>query len=245
MALALERRHPDRAGEIALHFDAAGEKPDAYHAAQLASKMADRVHAHGAAGQYLQIAGRNASTPGELAEIRVSLAHVAETGGRFDEVEELCDLAIEWFDGQSDERRALTLRRMRERARMELDQPARKTLEAMLVLDAEAQRLGFDSERVAILLATRRRTAGLAISERRSASRAKASPWRRRSAIPRCSPMRSSALATRCSAKHQAAAHAAYSRAFGSVGAAMATCDGQALVFGEPRHCGTIRVAAR
>ena len=82
--------------------------------------------------------------PGELAEIRVALAHVAETGGRFDEVEELCDLAIEWFDGQSDERRALTLRRMRERARMELGQPARKTLEAMLVLDAEAKRLGFD-----------------------------------------------------------------------------------------------------
>jgi len=154
VALALEKRQPNRAGEIALHFDAAGEKADAYRAAQAASKMADRVHAHGAAGRYLQIAARNATTPAELAEIRVALAHVAETGGRFDEVEELCDLAIEWFDGQSDERRALTLRRMRERARMELGQPARKTLDAMLVLDAEAKRLGFDRERVAILLAT-------------------------------------------------------------------------------------------
>lgn len=154
VALALERRHPDRAGEIALHFDAAGETVDAYRAAQTASAMANRVHAHGAAGHYLQIAGRNATTPAELAEIRVALAHVAETGGRFDEVEELCELAIEWFDGQSDERRALTLRRMRERARMELDQPAAKTLETLLVLDAEAKRLGFDSERVAILLAT-------------------------------------------------------------------------------------------
>lgn len=154
VALALERRHPDRTGEIALHFDAAGEKADAYRTAQTAARMADRVHAHGAAGRYLQIAGRNASTPAELAEIRVALAHVAETGGRYDEVEELCDLAIEWFDGQADERRALTLRRMRERARMELGQPARKTLDALLLLDEEAKRLGFDSERVAILLAT-------------------------------------------------------------------------------------------
>ena len=50
----------------------------------------------------MQVAARNATTPAELAEIRVALAHVAETGGRYDEVEELCDLAIEWFDGQGD-----------------------------------------------------------------------------------------------------------------------------------------------
>ena len=116
VALALERRHADRAGEIALHFDSAGERSDAYRAAQAAAKLADRVYAHGAAGLYLQIAARNATNPAELAEIRVALAHVAETGGRFDEVEELCDLAIEWFIGQADDHRALTLRRMRERA---------------------------------------------------------------------------------------------------------------------------------
>src|SRR4029078_11566975 len=70
----------------------------------------------------------------------------------FDEVEELCDLAIEWFAGQADDKRALTLRRMRERARMELGQPARVTLDALTQLDEEAVRLGFDRERVAILL---------------------------------------------------------------------------------------------
>jgi tetratricopeptide (TPR) repeat protein len=154
VALALERRHPDRSGEIALHYDAAGEPSDAYRAAQAAARGAERLYAPGAAGLYLRIAARNATTPGDLAEIRVALAHVAETGGRFDEVEELCDLAIEWFDGQGDERRALTLRRMRERARIELGQPARKTLEALSALDAEASRLGVDRERVAILLAT-------------------------------------------------------------------------------------------
>jgi len=137
-----------------VHYDAAGEPAEAYRAAQIAAAAADRVYALGAAGLYLQIAARNATTPAELAEIRVSLAHVAETGGRFDEVEELCDLAIEWFEGQADERRALTIRRMRERARIELGQPARVSLEALMALGAEAKRLGFDRERVSILLAT-------------------------------------------------------------------------------------------
>src|SRR6185437_3634698 len=78
-------------------------------------------------------------------------AYLAEAGGRYDEVEELCDLAIEWFDTQGDKRRALTLRRMRERARMEQGQPARATLDSLKALDDEARTLGFDRERVTIL----------------------------------------------------------------------------------------------
>jgi tetratricopeptide (TPR) repeat protein/GGDEF domain-containing protein len=149
---ALAKRRPDRPGEIALHFDAAGDAAEAYRWGQVAAKDAERVYANAAAGSYLQLSGRNATTPAELAEIRVALAQLAETGGRFDEVEELCDLAIEWFAGQGEERRALTLKRMRERARMELGQPARVTLDALLVLEAEADRLGFDRERVALLM---------------------------------------------------------------------------------------------
>jgi tetratricopeptide (TPR) repeat protein len=152
VAQALEKLRPDSADDIALHYDAAGEQPDAYCWGQFGAKAAERVYAFGAASSYLQLAARNATSPGELAEIRVSLAHLSETGGRFDEVEELCDLAIEWFDGQGDERRSLTLRRLRERARMELGQPALVTLEALKVLEAEAKRLGFDHENVAVLL---------------------------------------------------------------------------------------------
>ena len=151
VAQSLATQHPERAGEIAFHFDAAGESADAYRWAQIAAKAADRVTRTGRPELYPQMAARNATTPAELAEIRVSLAHVAETGGRYDEVEELCDLAIEWFEGQSDERRALSLRRMSERARMEQGQPARVTLDALIALDADAKRLGFDRERVAIL----------------------------------------------------------------------------------------------
>jgi tetratricopeptide (TPR) repeat protein/GGDEF domain-containing protein len=152
VARALAKRRPDRSGEIALHSDAAGDAPEAYRWGQAAAKDAERVYANAAAGSYLQLAGRNATTPAELAEIRVALAHLAETGGRFDEVEELCDLAIEWFDGQGDDRRGLTLKRMRERARMELGQPARVTLDSLVILDAEAERLGFDRERAALLM---------------------------------------------------------------------------------------------
>ncbi|HEV8447009.1 MAG TPA: AAA family ATPase [Gemmatimonadaceae bacterium] len=152
VAQALERLRPDSTDDIALHYDAAGEQADAYCWGQFAAKTAERVYASGAASSYLQLAARNATSPGELAEIRVALAHLSETRGRFDEVEELCDLAIEWFDGQGDERRSLTLRRLRERARMELGQPALVTLEALKVLEAEAKRLRFDHEHVAVLL---------------------------------------------------------------------------------------------
>jgi len=152
VARALAKRRPDRSGEIALHFDAGGDAAEAYRWGQTAAKDAERVYANAIAGEYLQLAARNATTPAELAEIRVALAHLAETGGRFDEVEELCDLAIEWFGGQGDERRALTLKRMRERARMELGQPARVTLDSLVVLETEAERLGFDHERVALLM---------------------------------------------------------------------------------------------
>lgn len=152
VAQSLEKRRPDLIGEIAMHYDAAQEQADAYRTAQLAAKAADAVYAGATAGDYLLMAARNATNPSELAEIRVALAHVAETAGRFDEAEELCDLAIEWFDGQEDSRRALTLRRMRERARIELGQPARVSLEALAALDTIAKNIGFDHERVAILM---------------------------------------------------------------------------------------------
>jgi tetratricopeptide (TPR) repeat protein len=152
VAQSLEKNRRDRLGEIALHYDAAGEAADAYRTAQLAAKAAERVYAPAAAGAYLQIAARNSTTPAELAEIRVALAQVAETAGRHDEVEELCDLTIEWFDGQGDMKRALSLRRIRERARMEQGQPVRVTLEALSKLDAQAIALGDERERVALLM---------------------------------------------------------------------------------------------
>jgi tetratricopeptide (TPR) repeat protein len=142
---------PRMAAEAAAHFDLAGSSEDAYRNAMEAATQAERVYSYEAAEEFLQIAARNATSPGALAEVRVRLAHLAETLVRFDEAEELCDLAIEWFAGQGDRHRALTLRRMRERARKELGQHAKVTLDALRALDEEAEELGFVRERVEIL----------------------------------------------------------------------------------------------
>jgi diguanylate cyclase (GGDEF)-like protein len=152
VAEALVARRSARAAEVAQHFDAAGAAVPAYQYALLAAEHADRVYAHAAAQEFLRVAARNATTPGDLAEVRVRLAGLAELMTRYDEAEELCDLAIEWYEGQGDAHRALTLRSMRERARRELGQPARVSLDALLVLHEEAKRLGLEKERVEILL---------------------------------------------------------------------------------------------
>jgi diguanylate cyclase (GGDEF)-like protein len=141
-----------RAGEIAKHYDAAGVMEGAYRAGRKAAHHAEQLYATAQASGYLHLAARNASTPAELAEVRVELAQLAESVGRHDEVEELCDLTIEWFESQADRKRALTLKWMRERARMGMGQPARATLDSLIKLDAEAQEIGAGRERVSILL---------------------------------------------------------------------------------------------
>lgn len=152
IAAALERNASDRVAEIASHYDQAESQGAAYVWALRAAASAERLNAHSSAGEFLQTAARNATTPGELAEVRVRLANLAEAAGRYDEVEELCDLAIEWLDAQGEKRRAIMLRRMRERARRELGQPARVTLDALLALDEESKALGFESERISIMM---------------------------------------------------------------------------------------------
>ncbi len=151
VARALETRGEGTAAEIALHYDAAGAAPDAYRVALQAAADAEALYALPTARDLVQTAARNAASPEELAETRVRQAQIADALGQYDEEEELCDLAIDWYASQGDARRALTLRRMRERARKELGQPARRSLDALRMLDGEAAELGFDEERVAVL----------------------------------------------------------------------------------------------
>ncbi len=241
LAQALERRSPERAGEIALHFDAAGVDADAYRMSRAAASAAGRVYAHGAAWSYLEVAARNATTPAELAEIRVALAQVAETRGRHDEVEELCDLAIEWFDGQADERRALTLRRIRERARMELGQPARVTLDALVALDATAQRLGFDRERLALLMMasqTHGRLGDEATAERIASECVAMAEQLGDRALMADALNR---LGNTLVAESPARARAAYSRAL-ELYEAVGDVRGLARMLKQPRHRGAVRV---
>jgi diguanylate cyclase (GGDEF)-like protein len=140
-------------GEIAAHFERAGVQREAYARAMAAADRAERLYAFASASECLQLAARNASGPQELAEARARMANLAERLGRFDEAEELCDLAIEWFAGQEEHEETVSLRLLRERARDQLGQPARRTLEALAQLDREAAALKLRGERVSILIA--------------------------------------------------------------------------------------------
>ncbi|GAC1514146.1 MAG: adenylate/guanylate cyclase domain-containing protein [Gemmatimonadaceae bacterium] len=151
VAAALEQRNPDAVAEIATQYDQAGNAAKAYEYGLRAADRSKSVYAHQEATEFLRVAERNSTSPAQLAEVRVRLAQLAEAVGRYDEAEELCDLAIDWFEKQNDRIRTLTLRRMRERLRALLGQPAKQTLEACLALDAEAKELGLDAERVGLL----------------------------------------------------------------------------------------------
>ncbi|HEU5184841.1 MAG TPA: diguanylate cyclase [Gemmatimonadaceae bacterium] len=151
VAQAMERRTPEAIAEIATHYDRGGVSAKAHQYAMHAAERARMVYAHQECADFLRIAERNATSGAELAEVRVRRAEVAESVGRYDEAEEMCDLAIEWFTGQGDIRRSLALRRSRERIRALLGQPNGRTLEHCLALDAEAETHGFDDERVPLL----------------------------------------------------------------------------------------------
>ncbi|MEJ7809275.1 MAG: diguanylate cyclase [Gemmatimonadaceae bacterium] len=151
VARALERRTPDAISEIVTHYDRGEDRVNAYRCALVAAERAKVVYAHEEGTAFLRIAERNAGSPADLAEVRVRLAEVAEAVGRYEEAEELCDLAIEWFAAQSDAQRAIALRRARVRLRGLLGQPAYETLEACLALDGVAREMALDAERVSLL----------------------------------------------------------------------------------------------
>lgn len=146
-----EAASPPASVEIAIHFELAGVAAGAHTAALRAADHAERVYARATASELLHLAARTAGTPAELADARSRLATLAELAGHYDEAEELCDLAIEWYAGQGDVARSLTLRATRERLRSQLGQPARRTLDSLLALAREAAEHGLASEHVAIL----------------------------------------------------------------------------------------------
>ena len=150
MAHALVARHDRPAGEIAVQYHLARSTGLAYEHARKAAVEAEHVYGFTAARKYLDLAIQNSASAAELAEVRVQLAHLSEVRGRYDEVEELCDLAIEWYDSQRDIRRALGVRRLRVRARIELGQPGRVTLSAIDELSQQARDIGLDDEAVAL-----------------------------------------------------------------------------------------------
>jgi diguanylate cyclase (GGDEF)-like protein len=151
VAQALRKRTPDAVAEIAMHFDRAADAMQAHAFALAASERARRVYAHDEAEEFLRIAERHAPDPAAVAAVRVAMAEVSELRGQYAEAEETCALALDWYASRADSRQTLRLRRMRERLRALLGEPARQTLRACEALAADAAELGADDERVALL----------------------------------------------------------------------------------------------
>ena len=157
VARAAEGRSPRGAAELAVHFDRGGNSEKAYEYAMAAARRASDVYANAQAGDFLRLAERNATTPAQLAQVRLRMAEVAEATGQYEEAERLCTLALTWYasatNGSTEDRRqALKLRRTRERLRGALGQPFRTTLGACLMLAEEAKALGLEGEHVELLL---------------------------------------------------------------------------------------------
>ena len=151
VAQMTERRTPSAITEIAMHYDQAGYAEKAYQYSLMAAEHARVAYAHHESLELLAIAERSAASDGALAEVRMRMAQVTESLGQLEEAEALCDSAIEWMTVHTDPRRTIAPRRIRERIRRALGQPARRTLAACIALDEEAKQWSLDSERVVLL----------------------------------------------------------------------------------------------
>jgi tetratricopeptide (TPR) repeat protein len=151
VAQSTERRMPAAIAEIAMHYDQGGSSEKAYQYALMAADQARAVYAHQESLELLQIAERNAGSDGALADVRLRMAQIAEAMGQFEEAEALCDSVVDWMTTNADPRRTIAPRRIRERIRNLLGQPARRTLAVCMALDEEARERGLDAERVALL----------------------------------------------------------------------------------------------
>jgi diguanylate cyclase (GGDEF)-like protein/putative nucleotidyltransferase with HDIG domain len=174
IARALELRTPTAVADIALHYHAAGDDLEAYRYAMLAADRAASVHAHDEAAACLSVAQRHAPSADDLAAARVRHATVAEFAGRFEQAEELCDLALDHLAAVGDAARTLPVRRIRERLRTRRGQPARRTLDACATLLIEAEAARADAEAVAlhVMIAEAHGALGDADAAERSARRA-------------------------------------------------------------------------
>ena len=150
VAQMTERRTPTAVAELAMHYDHGGSRDKAYQYALMAADLACTSYAHHDALDLLGIAERNASMDSALADVRIRMAEVLEALGRFQEGEALCTAALEWMLAHADPRRTIAPRRIRERIRSFLGQPARQTLGACTALDEEARSRGSEAERVAL-----------------------------------------------------------------------------------------------
>ena len=137
---------------IAAHYEHAEQTAQTHHHAVLAADAALSLYDSGAASALLTAAARHAPSPAALASVRVRLAELANAAGNYEDAEALCDLALNWYEGDEDPVQSIRLKRMRTLVRMQRGQGARETLSALFTLVDEATLAGADAERASILL---------------------------------------------------------------------------------------------
>ncbi len=152
LAAALGQSEGASESLIATHYEAADRSAEAHRHAVLAADAALRLYDTTTASALLAVAACHAPSPRALASVRVRMAELAEASGRYEEAEALCDLALNWYEGDDDPLHAIRLKRMRTLVRMRRGQGARETLNSLLALVDEATLAGADAERASILL---------------------------------------------------------------------------------------------
>lgn len=138
--------------EISAHFERGGEPVEAHRYALLAADHALALHETSSVSELLAAAERSAPTPSTLADVRVRMASLAELAGHYEEAEQLCDRALDWYIIQGDKVNVLKVKRTRLLVRAKRGQAASDTLRDLLALEQEAAAAGEDMERCAILL---------------------------------------------------------------------------------------------
>ena len=151
---ARQARSPEALGEIAIHYDQAGLKPQAFDFALRAADQALAGYGYEDAVDLLAVAERNAADVAGRAEVRIRLAQIAEATGRYELAAQHCDAADEWCTSKAPAERRIATHRLRERIKDLLGQPATQTLETATRLLKDAEKEGCGSECISLLIMT-------------------------------------------------------------------------------------------
>ena len=153
VARALEARGVANPGEMAVHFDRAGCRAEAYRTALEAGQRAASVYAYESASEFFAIARRHAQELSEIADVEWQSAKIEELRGRYVEAEAHCDTLLSSLAAGAALLGILpAARRMRQRLLAQRGAPVPQLLEACEALLADARRDGLVDEVVLLLV---------------------------------------------------------------------------------------------
>ncbi|MEO5569017.1 MAG: tetratricopeptide repeat protein, partial [Gemmatimonadaceae bacterium] len=152
VAQALEEHAPTRLAEIAVHYDKAGNPEKTYTYAMAAGRSSTAVYAHSEARSFFALAANSKGVEeSQRATAMFHLAEVAETEGKAQDANRLCEEILEDLGERASAGQYLALRRMHARIRALLGRPTMETIDECQSLLLEAITIGDRSEEAALL----------------------------------------------------------------------------------------------